>query len=164
MTTPIDTRELTEDERTALLRRLLDSATPGPWGLVPPKGEGSHSGGVYGPAGVVFDDGSADGEYEQKCIEADRDAMIALRSAAPALLGAADEVEKLRATNAGLNATNVVLLHERDRLRAEVTRLREALRAEVDCPDTGPACEAHYSPDAEQDCRRCASATTEKKP
>lgn len=134
MTTPTD---------TALLRRLLASATPGPWGLDGPEDKFQWSNGpwtAYGPKGPVFDDGSAGGVHAERCTKADRDMMIALRNAAPALLDAADEVEKLRAEVADLREG----VRHRDKWfletcagldeeRADVTRLREALAlSEVD--------------------------------
>ena len=46
---------------------------------------------------VVFDDGSAGGEYGERCREQDRDYIVALANAAPALFA---EVRRLRAIEA----------------------------------------------------------------
>jgi uncharacterized small protein (DUF1192 family) len=115
---------------TAALGSLLAAATPGPWKTL------GHDGvwRVEGTAGeTVFDDGSADGEYDQKCTTADRDAILALRDAAPALL---DEIERLRtdlaATRATLDCANALIGEAADdakRLSDDVERLRAELAA-----------------------------------
>ena len=46
---------------------------------------------------IVFDDGSAGGEYGKRCREQDRDYIVALANAAPALLA---EIKRLRAIEA----------------------------------------------------------------
>lgn len=104
MTTPIDTAEL---------RRLLDSATPGPW-CVHPNGTSAWQGEDYDSSGVLPGHGMVLRGIASAATErelADVDLAVALRNAAPALLDAADEC---------------------DRMRAEVARLREALRAARD--------------------------------
>jgi len=102
---------------TAALRSLLAAATPGEWKTL------GHDG-IWRVAGAdgetVFDDGSAYGEYDQKCTTADRDAILALRSAAPALLDAMDEVDRLRAA---LHEAHVRCVH----LDHSVARLRDVL-------------------------------------
>jgi hypothetical protein len=46
---------------------------------------------------LVFDDGSAGGEYGERCREQDRDYIVALANAAPALIA---EIKRLRAIEA----------------------------------------------------------------
>lgn len=67
------------------LEELLAAATPGPW--VVDTIDDSHAfWKVVAGCREVFDDGSACGEYSPACSHEDRDALIALRNAAPALI------------------------------------------------------------------------------
>ena len=67
------------------LEALLAAATPGPW--VVDTIDDSHAfWKVVAGCREVFDDGSACGEYSPACSHEDRDALIALRNAAPALI------------------------------------------------------------------------------
>ena len=83
------------------LRRLLADATPGPWGVsYGYRGEcwqvfeTKPDGTPYLNAKSAFDDGSAGGEYGQRCTPATRDLIVAAVNALPAML---DELDAARA-------------------------------------------------------------------
>lgn len=67
------------------LADLLAKATSEPWVVQVAECDWGFWRVVHGHA-EVFDDGSACGEYSPACDEADRDAIIAIRNAAPALI------------------------------------------------------------------------------
>lgn len=72
------------------LEKLLTYGSPTPWTVY--DGE-DHWKVTTGPR-IVFDDGSACGEYGPECSEADRELIVALANAAPALFA---ELRRLRA-------------------------------------------------------------------
>lgn len=90
------------------LRRLHAAATQGDWHV--DMGEDQDWWKVFGPSGVVFDDGSAAGEYSIECSDADRDAIIAAHNSFTALLDAAEECDAIEAKLAALVAFNEKLL------------------------------------------------------
>ena len=67
------------------LADLLAKATSEPWVVQVAECDWGFWRVVHGHA-EVFDDGSACGEYSPACDEADRDAIVAIRNAAPALI------------------------------------------------------------------------------
>lgn len=81
------------------IRARCDAATPGPWKVE------DHDGWYWSVVkaekadddwmpDVVFDDGSAAGEYGQECNPHDRDFLVAARTDIPALLAYIDELER----------------------------------------------------------------------
>jgi len=64
------------------IRARCEAATPGPWELH----DSGDSWRVYAQDEIVFDDGSAAGEYCTKCTVPDRDFFMAARTDIPALL------------------------------------------------------------------------------
>jgi hypothetical protein len=75
------------------LSKLEAAMTPGPWTAV------EYDGGywkVESDGITCFDDGSACGEYGDACTSANRDGLVALRNAAPALIECARLLREIR--------------------------------------------------------------------
>ena len=79
------------------LEKLLTYGSPTPWTVYD---GGDHWKVTTGPR-IVFDDGSACGEYGPECSEADRELIVALANASPALFA---ELRRLRAIEAAARA------------------------------------------------------------
>ena len=87
------------------IQARCEAATPGPWYA----SDGYESWRVLsecsederGRPRIVFDDGSAYGEYGAKCRIADRDFLMAARTDVPALLAYIDELESRTTYAAG---------------------------------------------------------------
>lgn len=76
------------------LRRLEREATAGPWHVDNVREEFWR---VRGPGeSIAFDDGSACDEYNKECSEQNRDLIIAMRNALPALLDSLASERTLR--------------------------------------------------------------------
>ena len=105
------------------IRARCEAATPGPWELH----DSGDSWRVYAQDEIVFDDGSAAGEYCTKCNEQDRDFFIAARTDVPALLAHVDELEAAwrneRATFASCNRARQHCERECEDLRKRVAEL-----------------------------------------
>jgi len=145
---------------TAALRALLDKSTPGRWIAGAARKDGTAQ--VYcphmGPMRVIVP--VAETEPHNAAL------IAALRNAAPALLDAADERDRLRAEVARLRDPGLggmphidlpnrsPLRAQRDALKAEMARLREALTCILRCTDDQQA----------EEYARSALAPTKEKP
>lgn len=109
---------MTPEER-ARLRELCAKTTPGPWRI-----EYNEIGDLWRvcgrialedwTGGMLFDDGSADGEYGARCSIDTRDLIVTAVNALPALLDALDsaeaEIEKLKEAVKWYRGTTELLL------------------------------------------------------
>lgn len=91
MTTPTDDTLARARERLAALRAAEGAATPGPW--------------IDAGDGEALGDGGEGGYVFFHAVDADMDAIVALRNAAPALLDLADAVARLTVAPGATRAT-----------------------------------------------------------